>query len=74
MELWSQTKLITSVAALKLVDAGLISLDDSKDVERYLPEIASLKVLARSQDDSPELVDKDRAITLRMLLTHSAGK
>jgi len=57
----SMTKSFTAMAILKLRDEGKLSLDDP--AERYVPE---LKGLAYPTSDSPR-------ITIRHLLTHSAG-
>ena len=57
----SMTKSFTAMAILKLRDDGKLSLDDP--AERYVPE---LKGLRHPATDSPR-------ITIRHLLTHSAG-
>jgi len=57
----SMTKSFTAMAILQLRDAGKLSLDDP--AERYLPELARLLYPTK---DSPK-------ITIRHLLTHSAG-
>ena len=57
----SMTKSFISVAILQLRDAGMIRLDDP--ASRYFPELAGQKGPAT---DAP-------AITIRNLLTHSAG-
>jgi CubicO group peptidase (beta-lactamase class C family) len=57
----SMTKSFTAMAIVKLRDDGKLSLDDP--VERYVPE---LKTLRYPTADSPR-------ITIRHLLTHSAG-
>ncbi len=57
----SMTKSFTAVAVLQLRDAGRLSLDDP--VERYVPELASLRY---PTSDSPR-------ITIRQLLSHSGG-
>jgi CubicO group peptidase (beta-lactamase class C family) len=57
----SMTKSFTAMAILKLRDEGKLSLDDP--AERYVPE---LKGLPYPTTDSPR-------ITVRHLLTHSAG-
>jgi CubicO group peptidase (beta-lactamase class C family) len=57
----SMTKSFTAMAILKLRDDGKLSLDDP--AERYVPE---LKGLPYPTSDSPR-------ITIRHLLTHSAG-
>jgi CubicO group peptidase (beta-lactamase class C family) len=73
-ELYSQTKLITCTAALQLVDRGLVSLDSEEDVRKLLPEIGSLAILkGYNPEDKPVLVKPTRTVTLRMLMSHSAG-
>src|SRR6201996_6127497 len=57
----SITKTMTSIAILQLRDRGKLSLDDS--VVRYVPEL-------RQVHDDFGAID---AITIRQLLTHSAG-
>ncbi|KAJ6071664.1 hypothetical protein N7499_009678 [Penicillium canescens] len=65
----SCTKLITGIACMQLVEQGQLSLDDANELERICPELKDVKVL---QEDGT-LVEKTRGITLRMLLTHTAG-
>jgi CubicO group peptidase (beta-lactamase class C family) len=68
----SMTKAITSVAALQLVAAGKLDLD--APAARWLPELDDVQVLAGyAADGSARLRPPARAITLRQLLTHSAG-
>ena len=57
----SMTKSLTAMAILKLRDAGKLRLDDP--AEQYIPELKSHKYLTA---DAPR-------ITVRNLLTHSAG-
>jgi len=67
----SMTKPITAVAALQLVDQGLIELFDP--VDRWLPELADRMVM-RDPDGSPEdVVPASRPITLDDLLTYRFG-
>lgn len=63
----SCTKMVVGIACMQLVEQGLLSLDDSNQVETLCPELKDLKVL---QDDGT-LVPKKRGITLRMLLSHT---
>ncbi|MBW6499029.1 MAG: beta-lactamase family protein [Bacteroidales bacterium] len=63
----SMTKAITSVAALQLVEQGLIALDDT--VARFLPEIGKIPILR----SNGQLLEARRPITLRHLLTHTSG-
>ncbi|OIW27644.1 beta-lactamase/transpeptidase-like protein [Coniochaeta ligniaria NRRL 30616] len=65
----SCTKMLTGLACMQLVEQGVLALDDGEQTERLCPELKSLKVLG--EDGSFE--EKKRAITLRMLLSHTAG-
>ena len=68
----SCTKIITSVAALQLVESGAIGLDEP--VGRYLDALAHPQVLVGfSADGTPELKPARTRITLRHLLTHTSG-
>ncbi|KAF5968261.1 beta-lactamase [Fusarium coicis] len=69
----SFTKLATSVACMQLVEQGTLLLDDADQVEAICPELRDVKVLVRNENGNFELVEKVRRITLRMLLTHTAG-
>lgn len=75
MELFSQTKLITSIAVLQLVDRGLVSLDSEEDIEKYLPELQVLEILTGYGDDGkPTTIKPKGKITLRMLMSHTSGE
>ncbi|KAF2851457.1 beta-lactamase/transpeptidase-like protein [Plenodomus tracheiphilus IPT5] len=65
----SCTKMIAGLACMQLVEQGKLHLDDGDELERLIPELKDVKVL---QKDGT-LVEKKRKITLRMLLTHTAG-
>lgn len=74
----SATKLLTSVAALQLIDRGMWTLD--RPIAEALPEIAKLRELeewnAAGEPVFAEDVDGKTAggrITLRHLLTHTSG-
>ena len=68
----SMTKAITSVAAMQLVERGLLSLDEP--IDAVLPELANPDVLTGFDGDGKALVEPAKqAITLRHLLTHTAG-
>jgi len=69
--IYSMTKPIASVAALMLLEEGRLGLDDP--VSRYLPEFAAIRVVEGGTVDAPKLRKPVRAITLRHLLTHTAG-
>lgn len=66
----SQTKAITSVALMMLVEEGRLSLYDP--VSRWLPSFADAKVLT-DPDGEKKLVKVKRPITIHDLLTHTAG-
>ncbi|WP_198369655.1 serine hydrolase domain-containing protein [Roseomonas rosulenta] len=63
----SMSKVVTSTAALILVDQGRLNLDDP--IARHLPEFANLRV--RQADGT--LAAPARVPTIRDLMTHTAG-
>ncbi len=63
----SMTKAITTVAALQMVEAGRIGLDDP--LEPVLPELREIEIIAA--DGSRRVATQ--SITLRDLLRHTAG-
>lgn len=65
----SCTKMITGLAAMQLVEQGKIGLDSAEDLYKVAPEIKEKKVLV----EGGKLVDRKGDITLRKLLTHTAG-
>ena len=67
----SQTKPVTAVAVMILVDEGKLSL--TEPITKYLPELADLKVAIVKEDKCTVLVPVDKPITLEMLLSHTAG-
>jgi CubicO group peptidase (beta-lactamase class C family) len=66
----SQTKAITSVGIMMLVEEGRLKLNDP--VSRWIPSFADAKVFTRNEMGDT-LVKVKRAITIRDLLTHTAG-
>src|SRR3954468_226575 len=66
----SQTKALTSVAVLSLMEEGKIGLNDP--ASRYIPAFARTTVAAASGADATP-VPARRPITIRDLLTHTAG-
>ncbi len=67
----SVTKPITAVAALILVEEGVLRLDDS--VDDLLPELADRQVLRAIDAPLDDTVPANRPITLRDLLTFRSG-
>jgi methyl acetate hydrolase len=68
----SMTKAVTATAAMQLVEQGRLSLDDpAGDI---VPELAAPQVLEGFDADGTPLLQPARGtITLRRLLTHTAG-
>jgi CubicO group peptidase (beta-lactamase class C family) len=73
--LYSMSKPITSVAAMMLVDAGKLKLDDP--LAKYIPSFGKAKVGVEKKNDSGdkvlELVPVNRPITIQDLMTHTSG-
>jgi CubicO group peptidase (beta-lactamase class C family) len=65
----SCTKMVTALACMQQVEKGTLRLDDAEQVESLCPELRTKKVLKK--DGSFE--EKRKGITLRMLLSHTAG-
>ena len=68
---YSMTKPVTSVAVMMLVEEGKLALSDR--VDQYIPEFKDLKVYKGGTVDKPELAPAERPITVKHLLTHTAG-
>jgi CubicO group peptidase (beta-lactamase class C family) len=69
--MYSMTKPITCVAFMMLFEEGRFLLSDP--VSRFIPEFANLKVFVERTDAGVTVTDMEREITLRDLLTHTAG-
>ena len=68
----SMTKAITGTAAMQLVERGKLSLD--RPASEVVPSLSSAKVLEGfDASGQPRLRAPKRPITLRHLLTHTAG-
>ena len=68
----SMTKAITSAAAMQLVEQGKLSLNDP--IGKVLPDLAAPQVLEGfDADGAPKLRASTKPITLRHLMTHTAG-
>jgi CubicO group peptidase (beta-lactamase class C family) len=70
--IYSMTKPITGVAMMMLYEEGKWRLEDP--VSRYIPEFARLQVhVGENPDGTPKLEDARRSMTMREVMTHSAG-
>src|ERR1700680_3549973 len=68
----SMTKAITAAGAMQLVEQGKLSLD--APIGKVLPDLASPQVLEGfDAKGEPKLRPAKKAITLRPLMTHTAG-
>ena len=67
----SQTKALTTVGAMMLVEEGRLLLDDP--VGKYLPEWKKTNVAVARAGGGYDVVPAKRPITIRDLMTHSAG-
>ncbi|WP_366112866.1 serine hydrolase domain-containing protein [Bradyrhizobium sp.] len=67
----SMTKTITAVAAMQLVEQGVLSLDGP--AKEILPALGEVQVLTGFDSERPMLRPPRADITLRHLLTHTAG-
>lgn len=71
VDIASMTKPIAATAAMQLVEQGKLELD--APAARYVSDIDTLKVLIEWNADKPVLRAPKRALTMRHLLTHTAG-
>jgi CubicO group peptidase (beta-lactamase class C family) len=68
----SMTKAITTAGAMQLVEEGKLSLDEP--IGKLLPDLASPQVLEGfDANGEPRLRPANKPITLRQLMTHTAG-
>lgn len=67
----SQTKAIVSVGLMMLQEQGKLLIGDP--VGKYLPEYMSTTVMQENAQGDYEVVPAQRRITIRDLLTHTAG-
>ena len=70
-QIMSMTKPVTAIGIMMLAEEGKLALRDP--VEDYLPEFKGLRVRTNVGPDSARLSIPNHAITIRDLLTHTAG-
>ncbi|MDE2427459.1 MAG: beta-lactamase family protein [Burkholderiales bacterium] len=68
---FSNTKLITSIAILLLIEDGRLELD--APVDQYLPQLANRRVLKPGATHIEDTEAARSAITVHQLLNHSSG-
>jgi len=68
---FSNTKLITSCAALLLFEEGRFQLDDP--IEKFIPQLANRRVLHAGATSLDDTEPAKRSITIRHLMSHSSG-
>ena len=67
----SQTKAIVSTAIMMLQEEGKLLIEDP--VSRFLPEYENTTVAVRRESGGYDIVPAKRKMTIRELLTHTAG-
>lgn len=69
--IYSMTKPVLAVGALRLMEEGRLGLEDP--VSRYIPAFADVRVYDGGPADAPMLKRPDSVMRVRHLLTHTAG-
>jgi CubicO group peptidase (beta-lactamase class C family) len=69
--IYSMTKPVTIVAALILIERGLLSLDDP--VGKYIPSFQNMTVFVGGDEHNPITEPTHRDVTIKDLMMHTAG-
>ena len=69
--IYSQTRAVSTVALLRLVEQGQLSIDDP--VDRYIPSFAKLRVIREVRDGRVVTAPARTGMTVRHLLTYTSG-
>lgn len=69
--IYSMTKPVTGMAVMQLIERGLLTLD--QPLYEILPKFRTMRVLTSVDAPVDQTVPADRVITIRHLLTHTAG-
>lgn len=71
-EIFSCTKCVSVIACLQLVEQGKLRLDD--DAREYVPELKEAKLFTDFDAEGDLVLEENSSpITIKMLLTHTAG-
>src|SRR5438067_4422436 len=70
-QIMSMTKPVTAIGIVMLAEEGKLALRDP--VEQYLPEFKNQHVATNIGPDTSRLSIPDHPVTIRDLLTHTAG-
>jgi CubicO group peptidase (beta-lactamase class C family) len=71
VRIYSLTKIVTSVAALTLIEEGKMGL--SHPIKEYLPEFNDMGILVGGSVQDPELTPAKVPINVHHLFTHTSG-
>ena len=69
--MYSNTKIVTSVALMMLYEEGLFDLDDP--LAKFMPQFDGLSVLKPDAQSAQDVVPAKQMILIRHILSHSAG-
>ena len=70
--IYSMTKPITTVAAMRLWEEGRVELTD--ELAKYIPSFSDPQVFSGGTETAPETVPSREPIRLWHLMTHTSGK
>ena len=71
VRIYSLTKIITSVAAVTLIEEGKLGL--SHPIKDYLPEFNDMRIFAGGSAQNRELIPAEVPINVHHLFTHTSG-
>jgi len=69
--MYSNTKIVTSVALMMLYEEGKFNLDDP--LANYMPEFTDLQVLRPDASSTADVVPAQQPVLIKHILSHSAG-
>jgi CubicO group peptidase (beta-lactamase class C family) len=71
VRIYSLTKIITSVAALNLIEEGRLGLSDP--IKQYLPEFNDMRIFVGGNAQHRELIPAEVPINVHHVFTHTSG-